>query len=73
VSVPAGGQGVGVAVCPTGEIVVGGGFFSTTSGLSAHASFPGGAANEWVVYVDNTTPSVASFHATAICLSNVTQ
>jgi hypothetical protein len=68
VTAPSGGIGHGVASCPSGTVVTGGGWASNSDGsLTVYNSSKSG--NSWQVYVKNTSGSDKLLNAYAICLS----
>lgn len=69
VSINAGSTGSATATCPSGSIVVGGGFASN-AGLIAYTSMMEG--NSWKVYGSNTAGSTGLLNAYAICLHTTT-
>ncbi|HEY70666.1 MAG TPA: hypothetical protein G4O08_08800 [Anaerolineae bacterium] len=66
-SLSAGSSGHAEVSCPSGSIVVGGGF-GATNGLVVYSSVP--ISNGWRVYAKNTTTINKQFNAYAICLYN---
>jgi hypothetical protein len=73
VSNPMNNQTEGVAICPTGDIVLGGGVRSSAGAPSAqqdiNSSFPFDSTGsyEWRAYVDNNGSGNATFTVFAIC------
>jgi hypothetical protein len=64
----AGSLSQGIATCPEGSVVTGGGWASNAeAGLTVHNSSKSG--NGWQVYVQNTSEQDTFFNTYAICLS----
>jgi hypothetical protein len=65
---PAGGQASGVALCPSGTKILGGGAVIVTGSLLANinSSFPSGT-NAWRVDANNGSPTSTTFNVYAVC------
>jgi hypothetical protein len=67
VTTPAGGTGKAVASCPSGSVITGGGWASSSDGnLVVYESSKSG--NGWLVYAKNKSGSSKLLNAYAICL-----
>jgi hypothetical protein len=72
VSIPADGQAGTTALCPTGDVVVGGGGYEVTQGLDAdlNTSLPFGSAGlGWIDYFNNLASTPNTGVVVAICVS----
>ena len=68
ITVPAGTETSGIAVCPSGQKVVGGGVFVSSSDLNANVNQGNPLGNnEWLGYVNNGGSSSTSASVQAIC------
>jgi hypothetical protein len=77
VSLPADGQGAGVASCPAGDAVIGGGAYQVTAGLrdNINSSYPEDNGSGWAVNFNNAGPAtdtgvIVAFCATATSLKD---
>lgn len=70
-SVPAGSQGLGVAQCPSGDVVVGGGGYQNlqTTKQSLNSSWPS-SSSAWSVYFNNAGTKAATGVAIAYCVTS---
>ncbi|MFF7636264.1 hypothetical protein ACFZB9_24415, partial [Kitasatospora sp. NPDC008050] len=68
-TVPPGGNGYAIAGCPTGTVLIGGGFqfrSTSSSGLSVVTSHA--VQGTWIVSMNNTSTEARIFQSQAICL-----
>ena len=67
VTSPANGQVRGTAVCPSGKVPLGGGFFSSSGSVGANenSSFP--VTGGWSVDFNNSTATASTFTVYAVC------
>jgi hypothetical protein len=68
-TVPPGGNGYAIAGCPTGTVLIGGGFQfrdGSSSGLSVVTSHAAGGT--WIVSMNNTGTEARTFQSQALCL-----